>query len=107
MSRRGETAEELPTEVSGLGGWRPARHRAVVTVAGMPSRRVTIRLDEDILAIFKAEALAGGLPYQVAINQALRVYLREREQSERQRSVEIVLAALEDEAVREKLRLIL
>jgi hypothetical protein len=73
----------------------------------VPSRRVTIRLDEDLLAIFKTEALAGGLPYQVAINQALRAHLRERERSEEKRSVEIVLAALEDEAVREKLRLIL
>jgi hypothetical protein len=73
-------------------------------VASLPSRRVTIRLDEDILAVFKAEALSGGLPYQVAINQALRAYLRERERSNERRAVEIVLAALEDEAVREKVR---
>lgn len=104
MSRRRETAEELPKEVSGLGGWRPARHRADVAVAEVPRRRVTIRLDEDVLAIFKAEALAGGLPYQVGINQALRAYLRYRDRSERRGSVEIVLAALEDETVRERLR---
>lgn len=106
MSRRDESAEEMPAEVSGLEGWRPARHRVDVTTAGVPTRRVTIRLDEDVVAVFKAEALAGGLPYQVAINQALRDYLRGRERSERRRAAEIVLEALEDEAVREKLRLI-
>jgi uncharacterized protein (DUF4415 family) len=102
-----ESIEELPADVSSLEGWRPARHRASLAVASLPSRRVTIRLDEDILAVFKGEALAGGLPYQVAINQALRAYLRERELSREKRSVEIVLAALEDETVREKLRGIL
>lgn len=106
MSRRQQSPEEMPSEVSGLGGWRPARRRVDVTAAGVPTRRVTIRLDEDVVAIFKAEALAGGLPYQVAINQALRDYLRNRERSERRRAAEIVLEALEDEAVREKLRLI-
>lgn len=56
------------------------------------------------MAIFKAEAFLGGPPYQVAINQALRSYLRARERSEKQRAAELVLAALDDEAVIERLR---
>jgi hypothetical protein len=70
----------------------------------MPTRRITINIDEDVIAIFKAEALRGGPPYQVAINQALRSYLRDREQSADDRAADIVLRALEDEAVRARLR---
>jgi len=40
----------------------------------------------------------------VAINQALRSYVRERERSRQQQAAAIVLEALDDEAVREKLR---
>jgi hypothetical protein len=72
--------------------------------AKLPSRRVTINLDEDLLAVFKAEALRGGPPYQVAINQALRAYLHGREVSEQARAVQVVLTALDDVAVRRKLR---
>jgi uncharacterized protein (DUF4415 family) len=34
--------------------------------------RVTIRLDSDVLAVFKARAEMTGRPYQTLINQALR-----------------------------------
>lgn len=106
MSRQAKktSKSELPDDVSRLSGWRRARR--VLDVAGvkLPTRRITINIDEDIIAIFKAEALRGGLPYQVAINQALRNYLRGREQSDQERAAELVLKALEDEAVLEKLR---
>jgi hypothetical protein len=40
----------------------------------------------------------------VAINQALRAYLHSREASEQERAVRVVLTALDDAAVRRKLR---
>ena len=40
----------------------------------------------------------------MAINQALRSHLQERERSRREHAAAIVLEALDDEAVREKLR---
>lgn len=95
---------ELPRDVSRLKGWAPARHAADPVRAKLPTRRVTINLDQDVIAIFKAEALRGGPPYQVAINQALRAYLHEREASNQERTVERLLVALDDEAVQRKLR---
>ena len=95
---------ELSNDVSGLRGWRRARHIADPVTTKLPTRRVTINLDEDIVAIFKAEALQGGPPYQVAINQALRSYLRGRQRSERDRAADLVLKALEDETVVTRLR---
>ena len=103
-SRPKVTADALPEDVSRLRGWRPARQVADVTKTKLPTRRITINLDADLIAIFKAEALQGGLPYQVAINQALRSYLRDRERSRRERAAAIVLEALDDEAVRQKLQ---
>jgi uncharacterized protein (DUF4415 family) len=105
--RRNESESELPGDVSRRGGWKPARHTADQMTTKLPTRRVTINLDQDIIAIFKAEALAGGPPYQVAINQALRSYLRDRERSESQRAAETVLKALDERAVVRKLRRIL
>ena len=105
-SRRNVGAGALPEDVSRLRGWRPARQVADVTKTKLPTRRITINLDADVIAVFKAEALAGGPPYQVAINQALRSFLRERERSRHERAAAIVLEALEDEAVQEKLRAI-
>jgi uncharacterized protein (DUF4415 family) len=99
-------SDALPEDVSGLPGWRPARQVADVTKVKLPTRRITINLDADLVAIFKAEALQGGLPYQVAINQALRSYLRDRERSGREHAAAIVLEALNDEAVQERLRAI-
>lgn len=95
---------EVPQDVSRQKGWAPARHVVDPVRAKLPTRRVTINLDEDVIAIFKAEALCGGPPYQVAINQALRAYLFEREASNQERTVERLLAALDDEAVQRKLR---
>jgi uncharacterized protein (DUF4415 family) len=103
-SRAKATSDALPDDVSRLRGWRPARHVADVTKTKLSTRRITINLDADLVGIFKAEALQGGPPYQVAINQALRSYVRERERSRQQQAAAIVLEALDDEAVREKLR---
>jgi uncharacterized protein (DUF4415 family) len=99
-------SDELPEDVSALGGWQPARQVADVTRTKLPTRRVTMNLDADVVAVFKADALRGGPPYQVAINQALRSYLREREGARREHAAALVLEALNDEAVQEKLRAI-
>jgi uncharacterized protein (DUF4415 family) len=96
--------DEIPQDVSTQRGWGPARHVVDPMKAKLPTRRITINLDEDIVAIFKAEALRGGPPYQVAINQALRAYLHDRETPEQERALRNVLAALDDEAVRRKIR---
>jgi uncharacterized protein (DUF4415 family) len=104
-SRR--TEAELPDDVSRLRGWRRARPVVDLTRAKVPTRRITINLDEDVIAIFKADALRGGLPYQRAINQALRSHLRTREQSAKERAADLVLEALDDEAVILRLRSIL
>jgi uncharacterized protein (DUF4415 family) len=103
-SRPKVASDVFPEDVSRLRGWRPARQVADVTKTKLPTRRITINLDADLIAIFKAEALQGGPPYQVAINQALRSYVRERERSRREHAAAIVLEALDDEAVQEKLR---
>ena len=105
-SRSKVSPGELPEDVSELGGWGPARQVADVTRTKLPTRRITINLDADVVAVFKAEALRGGLPYQVGINRALRSYLQERERSRREQAASIVLEALNDEAVQEKLRAI-
>lgn len=76
------TEAELPSDVSSLGGWKRARQVLDPTRAKVPTRRITINLDADIVAAFKAEAFRGGPPYQVAINQALRAHLRERLESD-------------------------
>ena len=97
--RREDDATEMPDDVSRRGGWRPARQVADPASTKVPTQRVTITLDQDIVAIFKAEAFRGGPRYQVAINQALRCYLRDREKSEAQRAAETVLTALDQRAV--------
>lgn len=97
-------AEDMPEDVSQQQGWQPARYRADPIKARVPKRRVTINLDEDIVAIFKAEAMRGGPPYQVAINEALRAYLRDRERSSREAAAETVLKALDDEEVVRRIR---
>jgi uncharacterized protein (DUF4415 family) len=101
---RSDSNDAMPQDVATREGWGPARHVVDPVSAKLPTRRVTINLDEDLLAIFKAQALRGGPPYQVAINQALRAYLHDRETSEQDRAVEVVMTALEDEAVRRKVR---
>lgn len=97
-------AEAMPDDVSTRKGWAPARDVADPVRTKLPTRRVTINLDDDLIAIFKAEALRGGPPYQVGINQALRAYLHDREASEQQRTVQLLLTALDDEAVQRKVR---
>ena len=96
--------DQMPAEVAARGGWTRARHGVDPVQAKVPTRRVTINLDVDLIAIFKAEALTGAPPYQTAINQALRAFLHQREAAERDRAVDLVLMALDDDAVRRKLR---
>jgi uncharacterized protein (DUF4415 family) len=47
--------------------------------AGAGKTRITIRLDDDILAWFKAQVhQAGGGNYQTAINETLRGHIKEQ-----------------------------
>lgn len=96
--------EEMPGDVSKLKGWTKARQVLDSATTKLPARRITINIDSDIIAIFKAEALRGGLPYQVAINQALRRYLHDRETPTGDRTVRAILTALDDRAVRRKVQ---
>lgn len=58
--------------------FRKGKRGAVVKRAPGKSR-ITIRLDEDILAWFRREVhKAGGGNYQTLINQALRAHINER-----------------------------
>jgi uncharacterized protein (DUF4415 family) len=58
--------------------------------------RITIRLDDDVLDWFREQAHAtGGANYQTSINDALRVFVRERK-----KPLETVLRRV----VREELR---
>jgi uncharacterized protein (DUF4415 family) len=95
---------DLPSDVSSLKGWSRASRTADLGAVKVPTRRVTMNLDSDIVAAFKAEALRGGAPYQVAINQALRRYLRQQEEGGNERAVASVLAALDDPLVQRKIR---
>jgi len=90
---------ELPKDVSGLRGWARSKRSVSLDRVKLPTRRITINLDSDIVAIFKAEALQGGPPYQVAINQALRRYLRDRETEIDSRTKKAVLSTLRDPEV--------
>jgi uncharacterized protein (DUF4415 family) len=50
----------------------------------MPSgkTRITIRLDDEVLAWFREQThLAGGGNYQTLINEALRQYIQQRRES--------------------------
>lgn len=44
----------------------------------VPKQRITIRLDADVLAWFRAQ-VAGGGNYQTMINDALRAHIEDRE----------------------------
>ena len=96
--------DEMPADLSHITGWKRVRKVADRTRFKPPTRRITINLDADIVAIFKAEAFRGGPPYQVGINQALRLYLHQREKDAEEKAVEAVLTALDDPAVRRKIR---
>ena len=52
---------------------RGATRGAVIKESG--KRRVTIRIDSDILSEFRQRAAGTGSGYQTLINQALRDYL--------------------------------
>jgi uncharacterized protein (DUF4415 family) len=98
------TEAELPSDVSALAGWKRARHVLDPTRAKVPTCRITINLDADIIAAFKAEAFRGGPPYQIAINQALRAHLSERLASDEERAAMTVLTALGDREVVRRIR---
>jgi hypothetical protein len=66
--------------------------------------RITINIDQDVIAHFKAEALRGGPPYQVGINQALRRHLHELETRSEGGLLEAILVALDSPRVRRKIR---
>ena len=96
--------DAMPADVSHRKGWHKTKRVVDPTQVKVPTRRITINLDQDIIAIFKAETLRGGPPYQVAINQALRQHLHDRERASQDWTVDAVLAALDDQRVRRKLR---
>ncbi len=53
--------------------------RGPVVAAPPGKTRITIRLDEDIIAWFKEQvSLAGGGNYQTAINNALREFMKQQ-----------------------------
>lgn len=53
--------------------------RGPVISAGRGKKRVTIRLDEDILSWFKEQVhAAGGGHYQTLINRALREFVEQQ-----------------------------
>lgn len=55
--------------------------RGPVVPAPRGKTRITIRLDEDVIAWFKAQvAQAGGGNYQTLINNALRDYIGRKEE---------------------------
>lgn len=101
---RSSVGDEMPLDVSQSGGWKRARQVLDPAHTRIPTRRITINLDADVIAAFKAEALRGGPPYQVAINQALRAHLRERLDSEEERAARTVLKALADREVMRRIR---
>ncbi|MBI1940031.1 MAG: BrnA antitoxin family protein [Acidobacteria bacterium] len=60
--------------------FRKGRRGAVLSVP-KGKTRITIRLDEDVLAWFRDQVdQAGGGNYQSLINQALRKYIREAQE---------------------------
>ena len=95
--------DEMPADVSGRKGWRRAKDSADLATVRLPTTRITINLDSDLIGFFKAEALRGGPPYQVGINQALRLYLHERESRSTEGAARAVMAALDEPAIRRKI----
>ena len=91
--------DDLAKDVSHLRGWNRTKTYVSLDKVKLPTRRITINIDSDIIAIFKAEALQGGPPYQVAMNQALRRYLRDRETEVDSRTRKAVLSTLRDPEV--------
>jgi hypothetical protein len=53
--------------------------RGAIDPSGAGKTRITIRLDDDILAWFKAQVhQAGGGNYQTEINEVLKTYIKEQ-----------------------------
>ena len=53
--------------------------RGAVEPAGAGKTRITIRLDDEVLAWFKAQVhLAGGGSYQTSINDALKTHIQQQ-----------------------------
>ncbi len=61
-----------------------------------PKEKITIRLDADLLAYFRAQAQAAGANYQTLINDVLRAYV----EGQRQPTLEQTLRKV----IREELR---
>jgi uncharacterized protein (DUF4415 family) len=60
--------------------FRKARRGAVLPAAGNKVR-ITVRLDKDIIAWFKAQVdPAGGGSYQTLLNDALRQYIAQQKE---------------------------
>lgn len=60
--------------------FRDAKRGAVVSIP-KGKTRITIRLDDEVLAWFREQVeLAGGGSYQSVINEALRQYIRRAEE---------------------------
>jgi len=57
--------------------WAAGRPRRGRPLASATKTRITIRLDSDVVAIYKAHAAKSGMPYQTAINEALRQHADE------------------------------
>jgi len=67
--------------------FRKGKREAVVRVPSGKTR-ITIRLDDDVLAWFRAQVhAAGGGSYQSLINQALRDYMAQNSLEETLRRV--------------------
>ena len=101
---RRQIDEDMPAEAARHPGWGKPRRSADPASARIPAKRITINLDQDVIAHFKGEALRGGPPYQVAINQALRRFLHEQESREEGALVERIMTVLDDARVRRKIR---
>jgi uncharacterized protein (DUF4415 family) len=55
--------------------------RGAIDPTPLGKTRITIRLDNDILAWFREQVnMAGGGNYQTLINNALRTYIQQREE---------------------------
>lgn len=52
--------------------WAAVRPRRGRPLASAPKRRITIRLDADVLDAYKAHAAKQGTSYQASINEILR-----------------------------------
>lgn len=96
--------DDMPSDVSALKGWKRARRTVDLADVRLPVKRITINLDRDVIAYFKAASLRGGPSYQVAINQALRRHVQQSTAAAEPRGIDAVLQALDDPKVQRKIR---